>query len=74
MWRLKKVGHTITMMFLKSYEQGEKVYFSMLSRGYSDSSNLYDENKKLNFKDFTFIGITLSLIISLEITRYLLII
>ena len=70
MWRLKKVGETIGMMFLRSYEQGEKVYFSMLSRGYSDNSNLYDENNKLNFKDFTFIAITLSLIIGLEVTRY----
>lgn len=70
LWRLKKVGETIGMMFLRSYEQGEKVYFSMLSRGYSDDSNLYDENKKLNFKDFTFIAITLSLIVGLEVTRY----
>ncbi len=70
LWRLKKIGETISMMFLRSYEQGEKVYFSMLSRGYSDGSNLYDENNKLSAKDFTFIGITLSLIVGLEITRY----
>lgn len=70
MWRLKKIGETMGMMFIRSYEQGEKVYFSMLSRGYSDNSNLYDENNKLNVKDFTFIGITLSLIVGLEITRY----
>jgi cobalt/nickel transport system permease protein len=70
MWRLKKVGETIGMMFLRSYEQGEKVYFSMLSRGYSDSSNLYNVNKELNVKDYTFIAITLFLIVGLEITRY----
>lgn len=70
LWRLKKMGETISMMFLRSYEQGEKVYFSMLSRGYSDNSNLYEENKKLNIKDFAFIGITLSLIVGLEIIRY----
>jgi cobalt/nickel transport system permease protein len=70
MWRLKKVGETIGMMFLRSYEQGEKVYFSMLSRGYSDNSNLYNDNKKLNTKDYTFIALTLSLIACLEITRY----
>jgi cobalt/nickel transport system permease protein len=69
-WKLRKVGETIGMMFLRSYEQGEKVYFSMLSRGYSDGSNLYNDNKKLNVKDYTFITITLSLIVSLEITRY----
>lgn len=70
MWRLRKVGETIGMMFLRSYEQGEKVYFSMLSRGYSESSNLYKDNEKLNLKDYTFIAITISLIVSLEITRY----
>ncbi len=70
MWRLKKVGETISMMFLRSYEQGEKVYFSMLSRGYSDDSNLYIANKKLNIRDFVFIVLTMSLIVILEITRY----
>lgn len=69
-WRLKKVGETISMMFLRSYEQGEKVYFSMLSRGYSGSSNLYNDEKKLSIKDYTFISITLCLIISLEIIHY----
>ena len=67
---MKQIGDTIVMMFLSSYEQGEKVYFSMLSRGYSDESNLYNDNKRLNIKDYTFIAITLSLIVGLEITRY----
>ena len=67
MWKLKIVGETIGMIFLRSYEQGEKVYFSMLSRGYSESSNLYKDNKKLNVKDYSFIAITLSLILGLEI-------
>lgn len=70
MWRLKKVGETIGMMFLRSYEQGEKVYFSMLSRGYSDSSNLYNDNNKLNTNDYGFIAITLFLITGLEIIRH----
>lgn len=70
MWRLKKVGETISMMFLRSYEQGEKVYFSMLSRGYSDDSNLYNENRNLGSKEYVFITVTLFLIAGLEITRY----
>ena len=70
MWKMKQIGYTVMMMFLKAYEQGEKVYFSMLSRGYSDGSNLYKDNKRLNIKDYTFIAITLSLIAGLEITRY----
>lgn len=70
LWKLKKIGETISMMFLRSYEQGEKVYFSMLSRGYSESSNLYKDNKKLGSKDYTFMIITLTLIVGLEIIRY----
>lgn len=69
-WRFKKVGETISMMFLRSYEQGEKVYFSMLSRGYSDKSGLYNNNQKLNARDYIFVIITLSLITFLEITRH----
>lgn len=70
MWRLRKVGETISMMFLRSYEQGENVYFSMLSRGYSDDSQLYMYNGKLKSKDFIFISTTLCMIIGLEISRY----
>ncbi|MBM4240605.1 MAG: cobalt ECF transporter T component CbiQ [Euryarchaeota archaeon] len=70
MWRLKQIGYTITMMFLRSYEQGEKVYLSMLSRGYSADSNLYNENKKLGSNDFALITATLCLIISLQVLNY----
>ncbi|MGZ7047274.1 MAG: cobalt ECF transporter T component CbiQ [Methanobacterium sp.] len=71
MWRMKQLGYTIAMMFLRAYEQGEKVYMSMLSRGYSDKSRLYSENKKgLGSKEYFFVAITISLIACLEITRY----
>lgn len=70
MWKMKQLGYTVMMMFLKAYEQGEKVYFSMLSRGYSDKSNLYDDNKKLKVNDYTFIAITIAFIACLEITHY----
>ena len=74
MWKMKQIGYTIMMMFLKAYEQGEKVYFSMLSRGYSDNSNLYNDAKRLSIKDYSFVTITLLLIIGLEITHYFLVI
>ncbi len=68
-WRLKQVGFTIAMMFLKSYEQGEKVYQSMISRGFSDKSKLYSEKEKLGKNDYYFI---LSLIITLTILTIIL--
>ncbi|MBZ2166887.1 cobalt ECF transporter T component CbiQ [Methanobacterium spitsbergense] len=74
MWRMKQLAYTITMMFLRSYEKGETVYFSMLSRGYSENSEIYTDNKKLASRDFFFIGITLSFIICLELMKYTMVI
>ena len=74
MWRMKQLAYTIAMMFLRSYERGETVYFSMLSRGYSENSEIYTDKNKLGLKDFSFIGITLSFIICLEFMKYFLII
>ncbi|HEX7468415.1 MAG TPA: cobalt ECF transporter T component CbiQ, partial [Methanobacterium sp.] len=73
-WRMKQLAYTIAMMFLRSYERGETVYFSMLSRGYSENSSIYTDNNKLRSADFYFIGITLSFIVCLEFMNYLMII
>jgi cobalt/nickel transport system permease protein len=46
LWRMKQLGYTVMMMFLRAYEQGETIYLSMVSRGYSDKSKLYQEDKR----------------------------
>ena len=46
-WIVRQVGYTIAMMFLKSYEQGERVHKSMISRGFSDTSQLFNEKTHL---------------------------
>lgn len=66
-WRLKQVGYTIAMMFLKAYEKGEKVYLSMTSRCFSDKSEMYNTKRKLESSDYTYIFITILIIIILEI-------
>ena len=58
------------MMFVKSYEQGERVYKSMISRGFSDESDLYNEKKKLERSDYIYIFILIILIISIEIIAF----
>ncbi len=68
MWRLKQIGYTIMMLFLRSYEQGERVYLSMLSRGYSADSDLYNEKKGLSLGDFVFVLSAIFLMACLEIT------
>ncbi|MBI5679311.1 MAG: cobalt ECF transporter T component CbiQ [Methanobacterium sp.] len=68
MWRLKQLGYTIMMMFLRSYEHGDSIYMSMLSRGYSDESKLYNYGKrKIGTNEYVFISTTLVLIICLQI-------
>ncbi len=34
LWQAKVIGHMIAALFLRSYERGERVYASMLARGY----------------------------------------
>jgi cobalt/nickel transport system permease protein len=67
MWRMKQIGYTVAMMFLNAFEHGEKVYLSMISRGYSDKSKLYKERKiKFGKKEYVFITATLFLIVCLQ--------
>ena len=70
MWRLKQVAYTIAMMFLRAFEKGETAYFSMLSRGYSEQSEIYSANKNLESRDFIFIGVTVALIVGLEFMKF----
>lgn len=73
MWRLKQLGFTIMMMFLRSYEHGESIYMSMLSRGYSDKSKLYqDRKRKIGKNEYVFITTTIVLIICLQVLAMLL--
>jgi cobalt/nickel transport system permease protein len=71
MWRMKQMGYTIMMMFLRAYERGENVYLSMVSRGYSDKSQLYNEKQRgIGSKEYVFITTTIALILCLELMRY----
>jgi cobalt/nickel transport system permease protein len=66
-WRIKQVGYSIAMMFVKSYEQGERVYKSMISRGFSDKSDLFNEKTSLEKSDYIYIGTIIVLVIVLQI-------
>ncbi len=68
MWRLRQVAYTVAMMFLRSYERGESVYLSMLSRGYSDQSRIYNsKTKTIGKNEYFFILTTLLVIVCLQI-------
>jgi len=46
-YRLRQLGYTIGTMFIRSYEQGERVYISMLCRGHGTRSHLFLSKKPL---------------------------
>jgi len=55
-WILEQIGYAITSLFIRSYEQGERTYQSMLSRGYDYSAHTYVREKKIKIKDAFFIA------------------
>ena len=58
------------MMFLKSYEQGERVHKSMVSRGFSDASEMFNEKKSPEKSDYIFIISIIIIVIILEIILF----
>ncbi|WP_299525698.1 cobalt ECF transporter T component CbiQ [uncultured Methanobrevibacter sp.] len=69
-WRLRQVGYTIAMMFLKSYEQGERVHKSMVSRGFSDMSHLFNEKRHLEKSDYIYMILLILIMIIIEVILY----
>lgn len=64
-WILRQVAYTISSLFIRSYEQGERTYISMLCRGYR-GDGVYLHQKKLRVQDFTFLMITAGLLIVMQ--------
>ena len=60
------MGYTIGMMFLKAYEQGERVHKSMVSRGFSDASEMFDEKKSPEKSDYMYLITIIIVVIILE--------
>ena len=66
-WRVKQVGYSIAMMFLKAYEKGETIYLSMASRCFSDNSNLYHAKTIIGKSEYIYLAIIVAIIILLEL-------
>ena len=54
-YRLRQLGYTIGTMFIRSYEQGERVYTSMLCRGYGRNSHLFLKKKHSDGPEWGFL-------------------
>jgi cobalt/nickel transport system permease protein len=71
-YRLRQLGYTVGSLFVRSYEQGERVYTSMCCRGYGRHSHLFVERKPFSSRDWAFVSVSLTLVAAalvLGITR-----
>jgi cobalt/nickel transport system permease protein len=66
-WILEQIGFTISSLFIRSYEQGERTYQSMLCRGYNADAQVYVGKKKLQVPDIVLLAGTF-LIIAASVT------
>ncbi len=66
-WILEQVGYTISSLFIRSYEQGERTYQSMLCRGYNVDAQVYVGKKKLGATDIFFFVLTFVIILAVQI-------
>jgi cobalt/nickel transport system permease protein len=58
-------------MFIRSYEQGERVYTSMLCRGYGRDSHLFVAKKPLRAGEWAFLSFALVFIIAVPLAIWL---
>jgi len=62
-YRIVNMGYMMGSFFIRSLEQGERTYSSMLCRGYGKDSFIFIESKPLLRSDLVFLGICLMVII-----------
>lgn len=70
-YRLRQLGYTLGTMFIRSYEQGERVYTSMLCRGYGRDSYLFVERKPLKGGEWAFLSLSMIFIIAVPLAVWL---
>jgi cobalt/nickel transport system permease protein len=70
-YRIKQIGYTVGTIFIRSYEQGERVYTSMLCRGYGKNSHIFIVKKPLRAVDWSFLFFCLVFAIFIPLTIWL---
>ena len=65
LWHIKTIGSIIAVLFIRSYERGERVYYAMLSRGFNGNIRTLDDFKIGKFDVFLSIIIFSILIVIL---------
>ena len=66
-YRMKQIGYTVGTIFIRSYEQGERVYTSMLCRGYGKDSHIFITKKPLQSSEWIFLSVCLVFVIAVPV-------
>jgi len=61
-WIMEQIAHSISSLFIRSYEQGERTFQSMLSRGYDYTADIYVHKKKILMPEIAFVALTIIVI------------
>jgi cobalt/nickel transport system permease protein len=70
-YRIKQIGYTVGTIFVRSYEQGERVYTSMLCRGYGRDSHIFVVKKPLRTAEWSFLAFCLFFVIAVPVVVWL---
>jgi cobalt/nickel transport system permease protein len=70
-YRIKQIGYTVGTIFVRSYEQGERVYTSMLCRGYGKDSHIFVIKKPLRAAEWSFLVFCLFFVVAVPVTVWL---
>ncbi len=62
-WVIEQVGNSMSAIFIRSYEQGERTYISMLCRGYGSGHEKTYYRTKIRIPDVFFLLISLGCIL-----------
>jgi cobalt/nickel transport system permease protein len=69
-YRMRQIGYTIGTMFIRSYEHGERIYISMLCRGYGKNSRLFIRKKPVRRNEWAFLCMSLAFVITVPVWVY----
>jgi cobalt/nickel transport system permease protein len=70
-YRLKQIGYTVGTIFVRSYEQGERVYTSMLCRGYGKESHIFVVKKPLRTAEWSFLIFCILFVLAVPVIIWL---
>jgi cobalt/nickel transport system permease protein len=62
-WVIQQIGYSISSIFVRSYEQGEKTYISMLCRGYGSGHDKAYYRSSIRVQDILFLLVSTASII-----------